>query len=266
VSNQPSPSVFAVDVGNSRIKFGLFARADTSADGLPVCLYASAVSISSAIPWDDVAEWTKQSGSNAVTDIIASSNPRIRQQVVDDWPAKWPSPRIVESPECLPLAIDLPEPEKAGIDRLLNAVAANVIRPESTFAIIVDSGTATTVDVVSAQGTFLGGTILPGFELSARSLHQHTALLPEILMDELNASDIHPLGRNTRDALRSGLLYGQLGAVRELIDRLCQSEPNPFVIVTGGGGELLARYLPIARWEPHLALQGLAITARGTQS
>ncbi len=265
MSDQPSPPVFAVDVGNSRIKFGLFAPADHSTSRLPACLHAAAVDVTSRIPWDDVSDWLQQSTVDAVTGIIAGSNPKVRQQIVDDWPADWPSPRLIDSPAGLPLQVDLPEPGQVGIDRLLNAVAADVLRAEATPSIIVDSGTATTVDVLSAQGTFLGGAILPGFELSAKALHHDTALLPEISVEELDSEEVSPLGRNTHDALRSGLLYGQLGAVRELIDRLRPDEPQPFLLVTGGGGELLARFLPAAQWEPHLALQGLAIVARGTQ-
>ena len=84
-------------------------------------------------------------------------------------------------------------------------------------AIIVDSGTATTVDAVDADGVFLGGAILPGFGLLARSLQRYTALLPLITLEELGTGPPPAVGRDTTAAIKSGLFFGQLGAVRELV-------------------------------------------------
>jgi type III pantothenate kinase len=128
--------------------------------------------------------------------------------------------------------------------------------------VIIDSGTATTVDVVSTQGAFEGGAILPGFQLCSRALHQYTALLPRIANDELTGPP-PPLGKNTRDAIRSGLFWGQLGAVKELVRHLRQQLPDePMIVVTGGAGRLLAPQFPKALHEPYLALQGLAIVGQ----
>ncbi|MCA9071622.1 MAG: type III pantothenate kinase, partial [Planctomycetaceae bacterium] len=149
-----------------------------------------------------------------------------------------------------------------GIDRLLNAVAANCVRSKNQPALIVDSGTATTVDTVDQTGAFMGGSILPGFELSARALHHYTALLPLIPLDELNGPKKPiPVGTNTRAAMQSGLYWGQVGAVRELLARSCRSFgfENPLTLLTGGGGALLAAEFPEAQWFPHLSLQGLAL-------
>jgi type III pantothenate kinase len=152
---------------------------------------------------------------------------------------------------------------RVGVDRLLNAVAANVIRPAARPAVIVDTGTATTVDLVNTDGAFEGGAILPGFELCARALHDYTALLPLLSIEELAGEPREPLGRNTRAALRSGLFWGQLGAVKELIERLTPVRTEPLVLLTGGGAVLLASHFPEARWEPHLSLQGLVVMALG---
>ena len=148
-----------------------------------------------------------------------------------------------------------------GIDRLLNAVAANHIRPDKTPAVIIDCGTATTVDYISAAGAFAGGAILPGFELSARALHQYTARLPLIDVATLGHSPPNPLGHNTAAAIQSGLFWGQLGAVRELITRLSDDTVSPLILLTGGGGSLLQPYISEAIYEPHLSLQGLSLTA-----
>ena len=92
------------------------------------------------------------------------------------------------------MKINLEQPNHAGIDRILNAVACNTIRPAGTPAVIVDTGTATTVDAISPDGAFEGGSILPGFELCARALHQYTALLPFVTIDELCNESHEPLG------------------------------------------------------------------------
>ncbi|MEX0701162.1 MAG: type III pantothenate kinase [Planctomycetales bacterium] len=106
---------------------------------------------------------------------------------------------------------------------------------------------------------------MAGFQLSARALHRYTALLPLIGIDELANEPHPPLGRDTRQALRSGLFWGQLGAVKELIARLSVGEKEPALLLTGGGGPLLAPHLPHARHEPHLGLRGLALSAGTTR-
>ena len=106
-----------------------------------------------------------------------------------------------------------------GIDRLLNAVGANRLRSAHTPAVVVDLGTAITVDLVGPQGDFLGGAILPGIGTSARALYEFTDLLPLLDMHAL-AEPPPPLGTATTEALRSGLYWGAVGGVRELITRL----------------------------------------------
>jgi type III pantothenate kinase len=99
--------------------------------------------------------------------------------------------------------------------------------------------------------------------LAARSLNQHTAYLPLVPVGELSAPGLPALGQSTPAALRSGLLYGQVGAVKELISRLSLDLPTaPLIVVTGGGGSVLAAHLATnVRFERDLTLQGLALTA-----
>lgn len=264
-----SQFLLAVDVGNSRIKFGLFDRNDSqdTEHRLPRCLHHLAITVNEQIPWDEIRDWEAISPGSIVSGIVAGANPDGVSKVVSTWlDDRWESPLVIQEPAGFPISVNLESPEKVGIDRLLNAVAANVLRPDQTPVIIIDSGTATTVDFVSADGAFQGGAILPGLELGSRSLHEYTALLPEISIEEL-ASEEHPaLGKDTRAAILSGLFWGQLGAIKELISQLSQSPiPNPkspMVLLTGGGAKLLAPHLPNAHWEPHLSLQGLALVAR----
>jgi type III pantothenate kinase len=260
------PLLVTIDVGNSRIKLGLFEKNAHVAAGrqLPPYVQSMAVELDEDIPWHELSQWAKQAAGVVSLVVLGGVNPRGRDKVLDGWPATcWPRPVVLDNPFVLPLEIHVDSPRAVGIDRLLNAIAANVIRPPGKAMIIVDSGTATTVDVVSADGTFEGGAILPGFQLCSRALHQYTALLPRIANDELAGPPPHPLGKNTRDAIRSGLFWGQLGAVKELVRHLRQQLPDePMTVVTGGAGRLLVPQLPKAIHEPYLALQGLAIVGQ----
>ena len=159
-----------VDAGNSRTKFGLFDETP-DADGLPKCWRSVTISVGSALPWSQVRDWLAMEDADEppiVEGFLAGSNPAEIDRVKQSWPADWPAPlQAGFVPETFPLKFQLPEPNKAGIDRLLNAVAANCLRDSSQAALIVDSGTATTIDTVNQDGAFLGGAILPGFELCA---------------------------------------------------------------------------------------------------
>lgn len=268
MSDHATTSVLAIDVGNSRTKFGLFDGAEQIANAaLPTCLQAMAVPHKQPIPWDQIQGWIREPPlPMGFRVFIAGTRPETVARVVEGRPANWPEPMQIDSSHEFPFAIEVDEPRKAGADRLLNAVAANVVRPAGRVAIIVDSGTATTVDLVAANGAFRGGSILPGFELSAKSLHHYTARLPYIPIEELAGESHEPLGRNTREALRSGLFWGQLGAVRELVARLKTEGEEPLVLLCGGGAGLLAPHLTEATWYPHLALQGLVLVARDLKS
>jgi type III pantothenate kinase len=159
----------------------------------------------------------------------------------------------------LPLAVELPRPDMVGVDRLLDAVAANVLRPANRPAVVVDVGTAITVDLVSRQGAFCGGSILPGIAMSARALHEFTDLLPLLDISELDAPP-PALGDSTESAMRSGLFWGAIGAVRQLIEQLA-GDDQPLVVLTGGGGPVVAGLLGrSAQWAPHLTLSGIALT------
>ena len=250
----------AIDVGNTRVKLGLFACPSSRLRGeLPTCVERTTLLSGEPLSWGMLAQW-QSAATDWLPPVIAGSNPNGVEQLIADWPSSLgPQPRVIANTDDCPLAIRVDEPRRVGIDRLLNAVAVNELRRADRPAVIVDSGTATTVDVVSSDGAFEGGAILPGLALSAKALHEYTALLPLVSVPELGQATPEPLGRNTRAAIRSGLFWGQLGAVKELIDRQVGTDADLFV--TGGGGALIASHLPHARFEPHLPLQGLVLLA-----
>mgnify|MGYP003340422797 CR=1 FL=1 len=151
-----------------------------------------------------------------------------------------------------------------GAQLLLAAVAGNALRPPDRAALFISAGTATTVNLVTDSGVFAGGAIWPGLGLGARSLQQFTALLPLIDIPALLAMpEIPALGRNTAAAIRSGLWYGHLGGIRELVMRIGANCPKPpCLFVTGGNGQRLASALGAEyQFTPELALRGLASVA-----
>ncbi|MCZ6818656.1 MAG: type III pantothenate kinase [Calditrichaeota bacterium] len=256
--------LITIDVGNSRIKLGLFEknRDFTPAGALPEYIRSMAINLDEAVPWDELASWTADAPGSVHSVILGGVNPRGRDMILDNWPKSiWPEPVVIDNPFILPIKINVNSPRTVGVDRLLNAIAGNIIRPPGKPMLIIDSGTATTVDLVAADGAFEGGAILPGFQLGATALHQYTALLPHISNPELARRTPDPVGKNTRDALKSGLFWGQLGAVKELVRHYQQTlTTEPICLVTGGAGRLLMPQMPEETiHEPYLALQGLVI-------
>jgi type III pantothenate kinase len=208
------------------------------------------------------------------------------ERLLEGWARRgWPTPFVVRDYTAIPVAVDVDAPEKVGLDRLLAAVAANALRPADRAAIVIDSGTATTVNYISAQGIFCGGAILPGLEMSAKALHHYTALLPLLPVHELGGDEPIAPGRNTREAIRNGLLWGQVGAIRELVRQLCLrrghdlpvfdesadavgvASPSraPWLVLTGGGGPVLSPHFPGVMRLASLGMHGLVLTAWGAQ-
>jgi type III pantothenate kinase len=262
--------MIALDVGNSRIKFGLFRDlASTTDRELPQCKEFLAVSLTAApLPWPQLEELfqrdIQQTAGTSPDFVVASVNPDGLARLLAEWPqARWAMPRVLDSALALPLINRTRNPEKVGKDRLLKAIAANVIRTPDRPLIVVDSGTAITVDWISAQGEFCGGAILPGLKTAAKAMHEYTAQLPLI---DTHDFEVPPpaIGDETHSALRSGLFWGHIGAVRELIQRMAteQSQPVPAVLVTGGAGESLTRQLDRATYRPALTLEGIAVVVR----
>ncbi len=151
-------------------------------------------------------------------------------------------------------------PERVGADRLANAVAAWARARRA--CVVVDVGTAVTFDVVNAKGEFVGGMIAPGPALQARSLHEHTSLLPEVKIDPSSPRDRRAIGRFTEEAIKGGIHAGLVGLVREGLSRVRRElGKRPTSFATGGGGALLRGCVDhVVDW---LTLEGIAISAQG---
>ncbi len=251
----------AVDIGNSRIKLGLFESRHPVAAGLPTPVRTCDVTPPSE-SLKKIADWLGPDQLPHVTWHIGSVQRSLTSQLVT-----WLRERGVQNitllaSSDLPLHVSLPRPDMVGIDRLLGAVAANAVREPQRGAIVVDLGTAITVDLVSPEGTFLGGAILPGIGLSARALHEFTDLLPLLDMQSLSEPPA-ALGTNTVEAMTAGIYWGAIGGVRQLIELYSQPMAQPpQVLLTGGAAAQVAQRLATdARYEPHLVLSGIALSA-----
>jgi len=145
------------------------------------------------------------------------------------------------------------------VDRLLDAVAANSRRRAGVPAVVIDAGSAITVDWVDATGAFAGGAILPGLRLMARVLHSYTALLP--LLETIPSRPPLP-GQSTLTAMQAGIFWAAAGGSRAIIEQLAaQAGTRPDVFLTGGDGPLLHAALPpeTQLW-PDMTLEGIRLS------
>lgn len=261
--NDPTAPLLLVDAGNTRTKFGL-ARQFVASGALPACTAFVAVRTPEPFPWHEVTNWL-QAGDEPPRGIVTGSNPAQIDRLVQNWPTDWPPPRVLLERRSLPIVIDVDQPDRVGMDRLLNAVAVNVLRKPGQPAIVIDVGTATTVDAISSTGAFLGGAIIAGPELTARALHEYTAVLPLITLDELAKTEPPVIGRNTVDAIKSGLYWGHWQSVWSYCVRMMEPlgvSHAPQTVLTGGAAGLFVNRLsPAHTYLPHLTLQGLAVAA-----
>lgn len=161
----------------------------------------------------------------------------------------------------LPLEIDLPEPGKVGIDRLAAAAAANRLRTTGKPAIVVDCGTAVTVDLLSAEGVFLGGAILPGAVLMSQSLAEGTSKLPHIAPRDQALPPAMP-GRSTAEAIAAGIGWGVRGAVARLVAEARRAlGDDAQIVLTGGSRTALSDEFAGATEIPDLVLAGIGLAA-----
>lgn len=140
----------------------------------------------------------------------------------------------------VPIRINLANPREVGADRVVNAVAAKArYRPP---LIIVDFGTATTFDVVDADGDYCGGAIAPGINLSLEALHRAAAKLPRIAVEPPEKV----IGRSTITAMQSGVFWGYVGLIEGLVGRIQAEHGQPMeVVATGGLAPLFAKRCPV---------------------
>ena len=192
--------------------------------------------------------------------IVASVAPQVTQSLCDGIVgATTREPVRVDARSKLPIVLDVEEPLTVGADRIVNTLAAVQLFKKDT--IVVDFGTATTFDCITADGRFIGGVIMPGLRTASDELVRKTAKLPATEL----TPPTHAIGRRTEDCIRAGVLWGAADAVDGLVRRIKAEWPSktrPVVVGTGGLAGLVA---PLCREiesvHPDLTLVGLRIAA-----
>ena len=248
---------FVADVGNTRIKWGQCGPA-----GIERWVALT----------DDPDQWRRALAEWHVPDVaswvIAGVHPQRRDRLAAWLVQNGHQVRVLDRNSQVPLELKIDAPEKAGIDRLLNVLAARARVPARTSAIVVDAGSAVTVNLLDETGAFAGGAIFPGLRLMAEALHDYTALLPVV-----KVTDYPPIvpAKSTDPAIAAGIYWAVVGGVAALIRELHSSapgvEPLP-VFLTGGDAATIAGDLPdreMFRYEvvPTLTLEGIRLAVDG---
>ncbi len=151
---------------------------------------------------------------------------------------------------------------QVGQDRLACAYAAKVLY--GVPAIVIDFGTALTMDIVSAQSAYEGGVIVPGIRLSLRALAEHTALLPQVKIQKPS----YLIGRNTQESILSGMFHGYTALIEGLVAKMKkQLGKRALVVLTGGYGNFMGTSLKrcVDKLEPDLVLKGLLLAFCATK-
>jgi type III pantothenate kinase len=244
-------NLVVLNLGNSRLAVSTFQAGELAA--------VVRVGVGEPDDWVDPIRkaWAQIDGRENAAVVAASVNPKLEaelERVVDDVAARgvvWVGKQID-----LPIKVRTGEPERTGVDRVLNVAAA--YEQIGKACVVVDAGTAVTVDACNDAGEFLGGAIAPGARLQLDSLHEHTAKLPRVATF---AAPDHAFGNTTEQAILHGVYHGLRGMVKELVENYATELGNwPELIATGGDAEVLFK-----NWElvhavaPDLTLYGIAL-------
>jgi len=237
-------TLLAIDCGNSRLKWGFCQTAPEhnvhwlAQGALPYADLAGFADILRAQPLAERAVVANVAGA-LVADVISATLSALQ------LPAHWARGQA----EQCGVRNHYEQPEQLGADRWAALIGARHLHRGP--CLVVSAGTASTVDVLDADGNFQGGLILPGADLMLRALAQNTAQLP------LSDGHFTGLPRNTADAITSGCLHAQLGAIERMYAQVA-ALPDAICLVTGGGASQFFDLLRIPkRWVDNLVLEGL---------
>jgi type III pantothenate kinase len=247
--------LLAIDIGNTHTVIGIY-------DGEELKGHFRVAS-NHALTVDECGILVKQlfQGYRKIKDVIICSVVPPLTPIYEEMSKKLFGvfPVVVNSDLCLGIKISYDDPRTVGADRIANAVAAYEIYGGPI--IVVDFGTATTFDVISESGEYLGGAIAPGIETSSLNLFQKASQLFKVSLEKPKKA----IGRNTEESLRSGIIFGAVGQIDEIVKRIkkelsenSQSQKKVRVIATGGLADLIAKESKtIQEMNPTLTLEGL---------
>lgn len=252
--------LLAVDVGNTEVTLGVF-------EGDRLAAHWRLMTETARTPDEWAAILTSflthagHSTHELRAAVMASVAPMITEGLIDGIRRAAGVQPVQLGPDSdLPVRLDVDEPMGVGADRVVNTLAAAELYDRDT--IVVDFGTATTFDCITADGVFLGGVIAPGVRTAADSLTIKAAKLPAT---ELNPPD-RIIGRRTEECIRAGVVFGAVDAVDGIVRRIKREWPRPGVPLVVATGGLAPKIAPLSeeieQVEPNLTLLGLRIAAQ----
>jgi type III pantothenate kinase len=242
-----------VDCGNSFIKWGR-------------CSEAAVVEMATLKP-ANTEQWPIQLESWALKRkchwLVSGSDPARQKRMVTWLTKQNQHVQVLDSDTRLPIKLNVKQPDKVGLDRLCNAVAVNSRRPTGKAAVVIDAGTAVTVDYVDEAGVFQGGAILPGLLLMAELLHRRTAALPLIKAEDFKqlVDPVESPGKSTVEALVLGLGACFRGGIERIARAYLAKAPEAVIYIGGGDGPLVFKDFPVGEchhW-PEMTLEGIRI-------
>lgn len=247
-------ALIAIAVGNTRTHVGVFNN-----DEIEQCIHVPNEDRTKVVELVTTA-WKANEGADHRAIAIASVNESVSKplrSVIEDQTGE----EVYNVGDDLPVPIGIAlDPEATpGIDRLLNAAAAWDALKQA--CVVIDVGTAVTIDFVDGEGVFHGGVIAPGAQMQLDALHERTDGLPEL---EFSMPEGEPFGRNTASAMQRGVANGIRGLAWRMIEEFATAyEAFPLVVATGGDSETIFKGDElINRMVADLELRGISVAAR----
>ncbi|MBM3670702.1 MAG: type III pantothenate kinase [Actinobacteria bacterium] len=247
--------LLCIDAGNTQTVIGLFNEA-TLADHWRIASVADRTADEFALMFQQFLGFHGFSFESQISGVAISSGvPRVTTELRDMCDRYFGFAALVLEPGVrtgMPILYD--NPKEVGADRIANAVAA--YDQYGGPSIVVDFGTANTIEAISAEGEYLGGAIFPGIEISMDALFERAAALRRVeLVEPRNV-----IGKSTVESIQSGAVYGFSGQVDALVERFQKELGECSVVATGGLAEpIIPHSKTIQHYEPWLTLHGLRI-------
>jgi len=247
--------LLAIDIGNTNITFGLY-EGDTLGPRWRIRTIHDKMPDEYGILLDHLFRHRgylpEQVTGVAIASVVPPLTP-VFEQACRDYVGQ--EPLVVDASVQTGVHIRYDNPREVGADRVVDAAAVRALY--GVPACVVDFGTATTFDAVSAAGDYLGGAIAPGVGISAQALFERTAKLPRVELTRPPSA----IGRNTVHSMQSGLLFGYVGLVEGMVARFkAELGPETRIVATGGLAGMIARETDVIDVvDPWLTLHGLRI-------
>ena len=246
----------AIDAGNTRITLGFFEK--------DLIKKVSSFSCEKEFEYSELKLKIKALSSDYTVDgclissVVEELTDSLGQAVSEVFNIK---PSVLLPQNNGGIKLKTPNPEKCGADRVANAYAALKLY-EQRPVIVVDSGSATTFDIVDNDNEFSGGVIMPGIDLQLKVLGEKTSKLPELSINNIK-DDIKAISDNTEEAIYAGVVVAHAQAIQGMI-KLCEQElgEKAFIVGTGGNIEYINKYMNERHFDvinPYLTLEGIRL-------